>query len=231
MPIQIQGNAGVVADVDGTTYRALRVTCRPVEYGAMGYYQVAMRSGTMTQLAANGDMFQFRYPARQFAVVYSVWISAGPSTAAGAATLCAFRLIVVRPFSVKGSGGTRLVPSGDDQKMRTSMATSGVNDIGIATTKDLTQGTGTTDSQDLGGVAFGIGTGAVSVAASNYWVPPTPLFESSDVGEHPLVLTASGNLGISLGGEGFIIRSGANAMPTGSWTFAVTCAWAEVVAY
>ena len=37
MPIQIQGNGGTVAEVDGTNFRALRVNNRPVDYGALGW--------------------------------------------------------------------------------------------------------------------------------------------------------------------------------------------------
>ncbi len=215
--------------MDGTTYRALRVTCRPVEYGALGYYGLSMQSGTMAaSLGANSEIFQFRYPLTTFAVVYSVWISAGANVAASAAVLAAFRLSVARAWSAAGSGGTRATMTGNNQKMRTSMATSGVNDIGIATTAALTAGTKTFDAQDLGGVAFGVGTGALTVSANFPWVLSVPLLETSDVIAHPLVCTntASG------GGEGFAIRIGANALPAGAtWTFGVTVMWAEVTAF
>ena len=60
MAIQLQGNGGTVADVDGTNYRALRTTLRPIDYGALGSYRLSLLSGTMAAgLAANAEVWQF----------------------------------------------------------------------------------------------------------------------------------------------------------------------------
>ena len=62
MAIQIQGNCGDVADVDGTTYRALKITMRPTDYGMLGQYRLSMQSGTMAAgLAAFAQIFQARW--------------------------------------------------------------------------------------------------------------------------------------------------------------------------
>ena len=227
MAIQIQGNGGVVADVDGTTFRALRVTARPLEYGALGYYRLAMQTGTMAvSLAANSEIFQFRYTPANFAVVHDVALSCGPNAAAALAVLAAFRVTAARAWSVAGSGGTRATLTGNNAKLRTSMASSGVNDAGISSTAALTAGTKTLDTQDLGSYALGIGTGAITVDTRLVWSERIKLFDCDAAVAHPLVCTSTG------GGEGFVVRVGANAFPAGAtWIGAVDVAWAEVTTF
>lgn len=223
MAIQIQGNGGVVAEVDGSTFRALRVTGRPIDYGALGFYRIGMVSGTMAAaLAANAELFQFRWSdATRFAVPYNCYFSAGANAAATAAGLVAVRMALARSWTVAGSGGTRATMTGNNQKLRASMGSSLVNDIGIAATAGLTAGTKTIDAQDISALATGVGTGAITVAVA------LPLFNSAliDVNstvDHPPVLAQN---------EGFVIRSGP-AMPASmTWHFAVQCSWAEVAAF
>ena len=62
MAIQIQGNGGVVGEVDGSTFRALRITPRPVDYGAFGIYSYGGSSGILpAALGGNSEIFQFRW--------------------------------------------------------------------------------------------------------------------------------------------------------------------------
>lgn len=224
MGIQVIGNGGTVAEVDGTTFRALRTTGRPMDYGSLGFYRVSAVSGTMAAaLGANSEIFQFRWPdATKLAIVTRIAISAGANVAATAAALCSFRVTTARSWSAAGSGGTRLTMTGNNQKLRTSMGTSLVNDIGIATTGALTAGTKTLDAQDVGGVSFGIGTGAITTALNLNIIPMTELLNIDASNDHPLVLTQN---------EGFVIRSGIIFPATMTWAFTVNVSWAEVTAY
>ena len=224
MGIQVIGNGGSVAEVDGTTFRALRTTGRPIDYGSLGFYRVSAVSGTMAAaLAANSEIFQFRWPdATRFAVVTRVAISAGANLAATAAAITSLRLTAARSWSVAGSAGTRLTMTGNNQKLRTSMGTSLVNDIGISTTGALTAGTKTLDAQDMGGVSFGIGTGAITTALNLNIIPLTELLNIDASNDHPLVLAQN---------EGFVIRSGIIFPATMTWAFTVNVSWAEVAAY
>ena len=228
MAIQVQGNGGIIAEVDGTTFRALRVTMRPIEYGSLGAYKISMTSGTMAAaLAAASEIFQFRWPdATRFAVVARAAISAGMNVAATAAALIAFKLTAARAWSVAGSGGTRATLTGNNQKLRTSMGASLLNDVGIATTGALTAGTKTLDAQDLGAVSIGIGTGAITTAPNLPVCPLTELLNYGDMASHPLILAGTS------GGEGFVIRTGVNAFPAAmTWSFSVNVSGAEVAAY
>lgn len=224
MPLQIQGNSGVITEVDGTTFRALRVTGRPIEYGALGYYSIAMITGTMAvSLAANSEVFQFRWPdATRFAVVTQISSSASALVAATAAALCSFRATIARGWTVAGSGGSRANLTGNNQKLRTTMGTSLANDIGCATTAALTAGTKTLDAQDMSAVGFSLMTGAITVQMSNQFCPLTYLLDINSTNDHPIVHAQN---------EGFVIRTG-NAMPAGAtWQGVFGTKWAEVTQY
>ena len=217
MGIQIQGNGGVIADVDGTTFRALRITARPINYGTLGMYRLGMHSGTMAAaLAANSEMFQWRWPdATNLGIVYKASISAGANVAATAAALGSFVMAIARSWTAAGTGGTRAVVTGNISKLRTSMGTSLMNDAGISTTGALTAGTKTIDhaTTNLGAVSFGIGTGAITTALNLTFLPNTSLFDADGEGMHPIVCVQN---------EGFVIRNGTVAFPAGmTWVFAV----------
>lgn len=226
MAIQIQGNGGTVAEVDGSTFRALRFTERSIDYGAGGVYKVSATSGTMAAaLGANAELFQFRYvtAASRVAAIYLVTISAGANVAATAAGLVAFKCTAARAWTAAGTGGTRLTLTGNNAKLRTSMATSEVNDAGISTTTGLTAGTKTLDAQDMGSVSLGIGTGAITTSLPLNFCPETLLFDARQPGCHPYVCANQ---------EGFVIRSGVAAFPaTMTWSFSVEVKWAEVGTY
>ena len=224
MAIQVQGNGGTIAEVDGTTFRALRVTGRPCDYGSLGYYRLGMVSGTVAAaLAANSEIFQFRWgDATRFAVPQLVVVSSGMNVAATAAGLAALRMFLARSWSASGTGGTAATMTGNNQKLRTSMGTSLVTDIRCASTAALGAGTKTIDSQDIGAIATGIGTGAITVSPTLPIFSPFPLFDVNASTDHPPVLAQN---------EGFGIRIGSAMPATMTWHFAVHCAWAELASY
>jgi len=225
MAIQVQGFGGVIADVDGTTFRALRITSRPINYGSLGMYRLGAVSGTIAAaLGAGAEMFQFRWPdATNLALVYKVFISAGANVAATAAGLCSFVMTAARSWTAAGSGGTRLALTTNNCKLRTSMGTSLVNDAGISTTAGLTAGTKTLDATNMGAQSVTIGTGAITTAVSLMLLNDARLFDSDGEGQHPLILAQN---------EGFVIRNGAVVFPaTMTWNFGVQVVWAEAAAF
>lgn len=227
MAIQIQGNGGVIAEVDGTTFRALRVTSRPVDYGSLGFYRLGMVSGTMAAaLAANAELFQFRWPdATNLALVWHVGISAGANVAATGAALLSINMANARSWSAAGSGGTRAVLTGNINKLRTSMGTSLVNDAGISTTAGLTAGTKTIDhaTSNLSACSFGIGTGAITTALDLNFLPYTTMYGGGERSDMPNIHAQN---------EGFILRNGTVAFPAGmTWSFAVNVNWSEAATF
>lgn len=217
MAIQVQGFGGVAADVGGTGFRALKVEQRPVEYGALGSYRKSLISGTMAAaLAANSEIYQFRWTdATRLCIIQKVVLDgfgAGTAFTAGFANI---QMLPSRSWTVAGSGGTAGTLTGNNGKTRTSMGTTLVGDIRIASTAALTAGTKTNDTDPIGQYTF-----AVNATANAQFAANVTLF-GEDIGPtHPLILAQN---------EGFILR--ATVPATGTWQFGVTTIWTEVTAY
>lgn len=222
MAIQVQGNGGVVAEVDGTDFRALRITPRPTDFGVYGHYSWAGFTGILpAALAGNSEIFQFRWAdATRLAIIEKVVISACVTTTFFVAGVpVQIDMIKSTSWSAQGTGGTS-VTMGTNGKERTSMGSSLVQagDMRIATTAALGAGTKTFDGYEIGALAA---TGPT--AAPSTIVPPfTTLYEANEgEGQHPLVLVQN---------EGFSVRS--VAVPaTGTWQATVQVRWAEAAAF
>jgi len=218
MAIQVQGNTGVVAEVDGTNYRAVRTTLRPIDHGSFGSYRMSQLSGTMAAgLTANSEIFQFRWSdATRLCVVTSVVFDglSGSSTAFTAG-FGKVDMVAARSWTADGSGGTAATITGNNQKLRSNMGTTLLGAARIASTAALTAGTKTLDSQPLGQYSMAIGTGT-----SIQWVPQFDLFHIDPGGECPLILAQN---------EGFVVR--ATVPATGTWQFGVTVCWTELASY
>lgn len=219
MAIQLQGNGGTVAEVDGANYRAMRATLRPIDYGTLGSYRLSMLSGTMAAgLAANSEVFQFRWSdASRLCVVTSVlWDGLSGSATAFAAGFGKVDMLVARSWTADGSGGTAATITGNNQKMRTGiMGASLLGAARISSTAALTAGTKTLDAHAVGQYSAAIGT-----TTSAQWIPQFDLFHADPGGESPLILAQN---------EGFVVRASVPA--TGTWQFGVTVCWTELTAY
>jgi hypothetical protein len=227
MAIQIQGNGGVIAEVDGTTFRALRITARPVNYGSLGIYRLGMTSGTMAAaLGANAEIFQWRWAdATNLGLVHKVSFSAALQLASTAAVALGINMAFARGWSAAGSGGLRAVLTGNIAKLRTSMGTSLVNDAGISTTAGLTAGTKTIDhaTSNAGAMVGGVGTAAVTALGNTTLFPQQAFFDADGEGRMPFCAVQN---------EGFILRNSPVAFPaTMTWVFAVNVLWAEAAAF
>lgn len=224
MAILLQGNGGVVADVDGTTYRALRTTTRPTEYGAFGHYKFGGLTGILpAALGANSEIFQFRWAdATRLCVIHKIRISACVTTTFFAAGVpVQIDLIKSTSWSVAGTGGTSPTIAAT-LKARTSMGSSliAAGDVRIASTAALGAGTKTLEANSMNTI---LAPGPITASLNGQIVPPGTILWEPDSGDgmHPLVLVQN---------EGFSIRS--VAVPaTGTWQAAIAVDWAEVTAY
>lgn len=224
MAIQIQGSSGVVAEVDGTTYRAQRITPRPVDHGAFGQFRYAGFTGILpAAIAANSEIFQFRWTdATRLCVIQRVTIGAAVSTTFFAAGVpVQIDLVKATSWSAAGTGGTTVTPAALLKK-RTSMASTLVaaGDIRPATTAALGAGTKTLEGLSMAAIAA---AGPITASLDGTIIAPGTVLFQADVsnGEHPIILSTN---------EGFVIR--AVAVPaTGTWTASINVDWAEVTAY
>jgi hypothetical protein len=224
MAIQIQGNGGTVAEVDGTVFRALRTLSKPIDYGSLGHYNWGGFSGILpAALSANSEIWQFRWAdSTRIAIIMGIKISACVTTTFFAAGVpVQIDLIKSTAWTVAGTGGTAITPAAT-LKSRTSMGSAllAAGDMRIATTAALGAGTKTLEANSIRALlAPGPITGSLNgqiIAPGTFIYNPDP-----ESGEHPLVLVQN---------EGLSIRS--VAVPaTGTWQVAIDIKWAEVNAY
>lgn len=230
MAIQIQGSSGTVADVDGTTFRAQRVTNRPIDHGALGHYRIQSVTGTLAAaLAAGAVVYSFRWgDATRLCVITKIKTRFLPLTPFTAATLTdhtSFDAYIGRSFTAAHTGGTVLTPTGHSAKMRTSMGTSLVADIRIATTAALGGGTITVDAFPFA-QSMRKGNRVNPAAATEEVIMPTAdgMEMEFDMGggDHPIVLAQN---------EGVVIRNRTVWPAAGTGLLTVQIAWAEVTAF
>ena len=219
MAIQIQGNGGTVAEVDGTSYRALRITNRPIDAGAFGHYRLSTSVALVVTQAANGTLFSFRWgDATRLCVPSFIRLQAIQTAAATATIMPSFEVVQARSWTVSDSAGTALTLTGNSFKKRTSMGTTLVTDIRkSALAAGCTVGTRTLDAD------------AVLQCPMQMTVttPNTQIYSSyldfTDGSDHPLVFAQN---------EGFIVRGPTVVFgAAGTANLIVDVGWAEVAAY
>jgi hypothetical protein len=218
MAVNISGaTTGTGAEVETNT-RALRVTQRPQDVGALGAYSIGIDNGATVMtagLTADSEIWQFRWTAASnLCIVRGIYLSAG-SVTAFAAGRCKFDLFFATAWSAAGTGGGTATITGRNGKKRTSFATTGLGEIRCATTAALGAGTKTLDTSPIATLAQGVSTavGPIIPAQSVMWKRDT-----SD--EYPVVLANN---------EGLVLRAAVQA--TGTWYFGVTIEWAELTAF
>jgi len=216
MATQIAGNTSAnIAEVEAATH-AVRTTPKPVDYGSLGIYSLAAATGTMAAaLAANSPIWSFRWGnATNLAVVKKVIISAGDTATAFTAGVVTFQLFVARSFTASDSAGTSILPSSNQNKLRTSMGTTLLTDARISSTATLTAGTRTLDTNPIGSVSV-----SDTATAGTPLMQPYPLF-LAQAGDYPVVLAQN---------EGLVIQ--ATVPATGTWTASVQVQWEELASY
>lgn len=220
MGIQLQGNGGAIAEVDGTTFRAVRFTPRPVDHTSFGQYRVSSIIALAASQTANGSLLSFRWgDATRLAVIQYVRLQCLQTAAATATIWPSFEVFIARAFSVSDSGGTALTLTGNSFKKRTSMGTTLVTDLRVSGgSAGLTAGTRTLD----GNAILQLPTTQVITTPGviNYqaeWSATSGGFE------HPEVLAQN---------EGLIVRGPTTVFgAAGTANLVVEIAWAEVAAY
>lgn len=222
----IAANVAQVGMGAGSQWSPQHVTPGPLPPGTGGGYRLSMVSGTLAAaIAANSELFQFRYVtgAARVCLVHGISVSAGANVAATAAALLSLRATIARAWTGDGTGGTAATLTGNMQKLRTAFATSEVLSARMATTAALGAGTKTLDTQDIGGVAYGVGTGAITAAVNLTLVPKTNLLgDFAGSLAFPLVLANQ---------EGFVIRTSIIQPATMTWNLTVDVAWSEVQSF
>lgn len=220
MAIQIQGNAGVVGEVDGTTFRALRTVNKPFDHGALGHYRLATNIALVVTQAANGTLFSFRWgDATRFCVIQKIRLACIQTTAATATIMPTFQVLIARSFTVSDSVGTALTLTGNQFKKRTNMGTTLVTDIRkSAVAAGLTAGTRTLDLEPI----LELNTQQTITTPNSITYLRDYEANASD-GIHPFVFAQN---------EGFIIRGPTVVFgAAGTANLAIEVEWAELTSF
>jgi hypothetical protein len=230
----IEGVVGGLVESGVAAALGMHVQERPVAYGSLGHYRIASQTGTLAAaLAAGtgtaGHVFAFRWgDATRLAVIYKMKTRFLPLTPFTAATLTdhsSFDAFILRGYTASHTGGTALTPTGNNNKLRTSMGTSLATDIRLSTTAALTAGTHTFDAFPFA-QSMRKGNRVNPAAATEEVVMPT--FDGMDTdfsmgdGDHPIVLAQN---------EGIVIRNRTVWPAAGTGILTVLIAWAEVAAF
>ena len=141
--------------------------------------------------------------------------SGGGGIVAFAAGVTNLELMVARSWTVAGGGGTAIALTTNNQKLRSSMGTSLVNDMRVASTAALTAGTKTLDAQPIGSIT----SSTTATAGTPLW-PAAYLYEINENDGMPIILAAN---------EGIIVR--ATVPATGTWTASLDVTWMELASY
>jgi len=196
------------------THKAVRMSLRPIEHGAGGFYRLGGASGALAGAGANTPVFSLRWTSAILnALIFGFQWWWFVSTAFTAAQIVDHGLYVARGFSTSDSGGTALTPSGNGGKKRTSFPTSGVGDVRISSTAALTAGTRTLDGQHQG--ARGQWANAVGAALP----PGVAAFSFRIDDEHPILLAQN---------EGLVLNNLTAMGAAGVIKLYVDVAWLEL---
>jgi len=223
------GTSAVVAEVGAVSAKGLHVITKPIDHGVLGHYRIAPSTGILgATLAANAQLLQFKWTdATRLAVITYIEARFQTLTKFTAATLTDYGSldgIVIRPTYTGGGGGTALTMTGNNAKVRTSMGTSLVGEIRVATTGLLTAVSATLDTQPFCSWTM-TGSTATSSATVEQGNSQGGIMYDADNGgggSHPLVLAQN---------EGFIIRNRTVWPAAGTGMYSFTVHWAEVTAF
>ena len=180
-----------------------------------GSYCMSETSGTMAAaLAANAPIGSWRYGGTGYALLRKVTFGAQDSGTGFAAGVADFSIYGARSFTASDSGGNGATLTGNNGKLRTSFATTGLSDFRVSSTAALTAGTRTLDTTPLI-----TDSNTVPTTANYQLFPLTDIFRQN-VGEQPAEFAQN---------EGFVME--ATVPATGTWFFTLTVCWDEVSAY
>lgn len=220
MGLQIQGNAGVIAEIGGITFRAIHAHIKPMDYGALGHYRTSVRIAATTAQAANSRIFEIRNTHSTNLIIPTQLRIRALQTAAGTAQENSLECVRVTNFTAVDTTNT-VTPVSSVKRGATMAAYPGGAAIRYLTltgaAAGMTGGTLTEDTQSFATFPYNV---AAAIATTFMWGP----FEAFDeeFGGHPFVLAQN---------EGIIIKNRVLNVTSYGITWYLDFAWAEVTAY
>jgi len=217
MPFFVKGFGNTNFEVAGTTFRAVNVHAKPVEYGSLGHYVATARVLSVAAQAANARIFEFKANANNLFVITQL-IMRATQTAGGTAQENSMDCYRCTGFTAVD---TTNVATPVASRKRTSMAAAPggalLRIMSGGATAGMTGGTLTKDTQFMATLPYNIAT----AADQNTIRGPVNVLEQGNHG-NPLVLVNN---------EGFECENRVlNVTSYGiAWYYDVS--WAEVTAF
>jgi hypothetical protein len=175
-----------------------------------------VKSGTMAAgLAANSPIASFRFGAAAISLIRKIQISADNAGTGFAAGVATFDLFAARSFTASDTTGNAATITGNNGKLRTSYATTGISDFRASATATLTAGTRTLDTTPINSL-----TVPTPVTADISLLPPNTTLFDGRASEVPVILAQN---------EGFVIQ--ATVPATGTFSFTVQACWDEMASF
>lgn len=196
-----------------SVYSAGRMSVYPPD--GLGEYRVAEFSGLTTGIAANGEVFQFRWTdAANLCLLRSLQVRMAVITGFTAAQEIGFTASQVATWSADGSGGTAIVPGATNLLKRNNYPQSKVGSMRISTTAALTAGTKT------------IYTNPFLAAAAKTLAAAATVQDANLQDGYDWYSTMGGPI-VFQQNEGFVVRNAVAMGAAGTVRWAIQAEWAE----
>jgi hypothetical protein len=190
-----------------------------LNHGANGQYQFSTLFNLVATQAAGASVFSLRWgDATRLMVIDYLHVIAVNTAAFTATATMVFNMTVARGFTASDTAGTALSLAGNNNKLRTNMATSLVTDARVASglAAGLTAGTRTLDGIPLFRV---LGEGTITTPNNT---PYENAFDARTGWTEPLILAQN---------EGICLINAVAFPAAGAASLVVDVKWSEVDAF
>jgi hypothetical protein len=216
MAIQVQGNSGVVTEVDDTSTRALRTVVKPVGYGSLGHYRATINVLSVAAQVAGARILVLRNNAANLIIPTRLTMRA-IQVAAGTAQENAIDVFKLTGFTVLDTTNTT-TPVAEVKRVSGMAAAPGGAQLRASNAAaGMTGGTSVTGTAALGSLPYNV---AAAINTSSIW-GPTEVFDDVN-GTHPLVLAQN---------EGLVVANRTLNVTSYGIRWYFDLAWVETTAY
>lgn len=221
MAIQIQGSGGVVADVGGTTFRAVHTHIKPLEFGAYGHYRWTNRILSTAAQTANSRLVELRNNSASVLVIPTRLVMRALQVAAGTAQENSVDAYKATSFTAASTvNAVTGVPS---VKRTANMAAAASTQAqlryltltGVAA--GMTGSTATKDANPMGTLPYNV---AAAINTTGIW-GPVDVFDDVN-GTHPFVFVQN---------EGLVVENRVLNVTSYGMAWFFDLAWAEAASF
>jgi hypothetical protein len=215
MPLQLQGNGGVTAEVDDSSTRALRAVLKPLGYSTLGHYRACLSIVSIAAQTANARIAVLRNNAANLIIPTRAVLRA-VQVAAGTAQENALDVYKLTGFTVLDTTGTA-TPTAEVKRVSSMAAAPGGAQLRTSTAAGGMTGATSTKGPLIGALPYNV---AAAISTTGIW-GPLDVFDDVN-GTHPLVLAQN---------EGLLFENRTLNVTSYGIRWYIDLSWAEVATY